>query len=35
VRHRADFDEAHANPLKKVSAKILANAVDEKVEETE
>ena len=34
-RRRNGFDEARKNPLKKLSAKLLANAVDERVEQSE
>ncbi|MBS1639381.1 MAG: 4-hydroxythreonine-4-phosphate dehydrogenase PdxA [Bacteroidetes bacterium] len=34
-RRRNGFDEARQNPLKKLSAKLLANAVDERVEQSE
>lgn len=35
IRRRAAWAESHANPLKKISARVLANAEDEKIEETE
>jgi len=34
-RTRQGYAEARQNPLKKISARMLANAVDEKIEETE
>ncbi len=33
IRTRQGYKDARANPMKKMSARILANAVDEKVEE--
>lgn len=33
IRTRNEYDQNHANPLKKISARVLANAVDEKIEE--
>ena len=35
IRRRQGYASARANPLKKVSARLLANTVDEKIEETE
>lgn len=35
IRRRAAYAESHANPLKKISARVLANAEDEKIEENE
>lgn len=35
IRFRATYAESHANPLKKISARVLANAEDEKIEENE
>ena len=35
VRRRNGYAEARQNPLKKLSAKLLANAVDERVEQSE
>ncbi len=34
ITKRAFYEENHRNPLKKISSRILANAVDEKIEET-
>ncbi len=34
IQKRAFYEENHRNPLKKISSRILANAVDEKIEET-
>ena len=33
IRARAEYAQNNANPLKKISARVLANAVDEKIEE--
>ncbi len=33
IRKRALYAESHSNPLKKISARVLANAEDEKIEE--
>ncbi len=33
IRQRQQFDEDHKNPLKKMGSVVLANAVDEKIEE--
>jgi 4-hydroxythreonine-4-phosphate dehydrogenase len=33
INQRKEYDESRKNPLKKVSPSILANAVDEKIEE--
>ncbi|BAV09151.1 4-hydroxythreonine-4-phosphate dehydrogenase [Filimonas lacunae] len=35
IRNRATYAESHSNPLKKISARVLANAEDEKIEENE
>jgi 4-hydroxythreonine-4-phosphate dehydrogenase len=35
IRRRNGYADARSNPLKKMSARLFANAVDEKVEETE
>ncbi len=35
IRLRLGYAEMRQNPLRKMSARILANAVDEKIEETE
>jgi 4-hydroxythreonine-4-phosphate dehydrogenase len=35
LRRRLEYATARANPLKKVSARLFANTVDEKIEETE
>ena len=32
-RQRAEYTENHKNPLKKITAEILANAEDEKIQE--
>ncbi len=34
IKQRADFDESHSNPLRKMSNTIIANAADEAIEET-
>ena len=34
IRRRGAYEENHKNPLKKMTAEVLANAVDEKIEET-
>ncbi len=34
IRRRAAYEENHKNPLKKMTAEVLANAEDEKIEET-
>ncbi len=33
TRKREEYDDARANPMKKISARIIANSVDEKLEE--
>ena len=33
IRHRQEYEENHKNPLKKMTSIVLANAVDEKIEE--
>lgn len=33
LRNRAEFENQHKNPLKNISSKLVANAVDEKIEE--
>lgn len=35
LRRRSAYAESHSNPLKKISARVLANAEDEKIEENE
>jgi len=35
IRRRSGFEEVRRNPLKKMSTKLLANVVDERIEETE
>jgi len=34
IRRRAAYEESHKNPLKKMTAEVLANAEDERIEET-
>ena len=34
IRRRAAYEEGHKNPLKKMTAEVLANAEDERIEET-
>ncbi len=35
IKRRADYDESHSNPLRKMSNMIIANAADEAIETTE
>ncbi len=35
IRRRSGYEEVRRNPLKKISTKLLANVVDERIEETE
>jgi 4-hydroxythreonine-4-phosphate dehydrogenase len=33
IRHRGEYDERNKNPLRKITAEVLKNVEDEKIEE--